>query len=93
MTRQRPLMITLHPTGLELLTLVITRLNILQTHMLYVTVHAQLHASRHVTCLHLRQWRLFEKEGILHLPFHIDKVAHYSLYSAANVAHFLSKSG
>ena len=38
-------------------------------HMLYVTVHAQLHALRHITCLCLPQWRLFGKEGILNLPF------------------------
>ena len=36
--------------------------------MLYVTVHAQLCASRHITCLCLPLWRLFGKEGILQLP-------------------------
>ena len=47
----------------------IMELNIPPTHMLYVTVHGQLRASRHITCLRLPQWWLFVKEGILHLPF------------------------
>ena len=47
----------------------VTGLNILPTHVLYVTVHAQLRASRHVTCLRRPQRWLFWKEGILHLPF------------------------
>ena len=35
----------------------ITGLNILPMHMLYVTLHAQLRASRHITCLCLPQWK------------------------------------
>ena len=46
----------------------ITGRNILPTHMLYVTVHTQLHNLRHVRCLRLPQWRLFGKEAIFHLP-------------------------
>ena len=62
---------------------VITGLNILPTHMLYVLVHTQLHASHHVTCLRLPQWWLYWKEGILHLSFTQTRqqIAAFSNYS------------
>ena len=42
---------------------------ILKTNTTCFTVHTELRASRHVTCLRLPQWRFFGKDGILHLPF------------------------
>ena len=38
-------------------------------HMLYITLHVQLCAQRHITCSCFHQWRLFGKEGILNFPF------------------------
>ena len=58
-------------------------------HILYVTVDAQIRASPHVTCLRLPQWRLFGKEGILHLSFR--KTRQQS--ACSKFAAFLSKKG
>ena len=46
---------------------------ILKTSSTCFTVHAQLHASHHVTCLHLSGSQVLGKEGILHLPFRKTK--------------------
>ena len=62
-------------------------------HMLYVTVHVQLRASGHITCLCLHQWRLSGKEGILNLPFRQCGRVQPLPCLAANVLPFLSKSG
>ena len=63
-------------------------------HMLYVTVHAQLCASRHVTCLRRPQWRFLGRRneklverGKLHLPytFTLQQMCHlFNLKGASN---------
>ena len=62
---------------------------ILKTHLTHFNVYAELGASSHVTCLCLPQWWLLEKREYYY--YQIDKVAHCSLYLAANVPPFLSK--
>ena len=51
----------------------------------------QLPASRHVTCLHLPQWRLFGKEGILFLLFRSTRW-YIAAFTVLQMCHLLYKT-
>ena len=64
----------------------ITGLNILATHMLYITVYAQLRASRHMCTP--TQVAAFLKRRNITPPFQIDRTADCSLYPCCKCGTF-----